>query len=185
MKKLLGITSDVFLFFFLLIIIILPVVVSFNLDPKLRKVGIPSVAGVTNITGENFINYYIDENIQKTERILVNNSHSEIGKYEVDFKVYKGSNLNESLEIGKIVNEGNVPVHISSRIFSDKAAMRGVIAKLIVNNTEQLLFDGKNFFEPSFELEPNDSFDIKLKLSSEYAPNYDFSLLLEIRGTEV
>ena len=74
MKRLLTILTDAFLFSFLLIILAMPVLVSFNLDPRFYLVEQSGVAGVSDVKGRDLIKFSIKEDFTKSERIFYTDS---------------------------------------------------------------------------------------------------------------
>lgn len=171
-----------FLFSFLLIILVVPLLVSFNLDPQVYQANAPKVAGVATIVNDDIIDFIIEEDINASNRIFIDDSKKEGNKYEMSFKIAPGSDLNDSLRIGKIINKGSKNINLGINLFSDKKAIEGVNVSAKLNNEEQLLFNGEEFRTVRFELEPDGVGELEIKLNSDFAVKYSVEMKVEVCG---
>lgn len=182
MKKLLQTFSDVFLFSLLIIIFLMPLLVSFNLDPKLYIDKAPQIAGASDVITSSEIDFDIEENFTKSQRITIQNSSKSKNIYEVEFKVNNGGKLEDTLDIGKVTNNSNHTLRFVLNLFSDNEALKGIKVVIGLKESEYTLFNGETSESLEFSLNPQAQENLQMKLISDFPINYDQDMKLELRA---
>lgn len=168
MRKLLSVLGDLFLFSFLIVIFILPILVSFNLDPKVYTSKSPQVAGVSNDrknTPYSDSNYTFNEILSSTDGIIVTDSDKVEDTYEVKAKLVSGYKSYESLSLGEVINNSSETLNIQIKLYLDEDALKGSIISANMNNEKIELFDGDNSFKQIYSLDPNESVPIEFEFN--------------------
>jgi hypothetical protein len=182
MKNLLSTIIDMMLFCLLIVILITPLLVSFNLDPQLYAPNKSNITGVSDIKfKENFKNFNFIQNTNKSDRIKINNPIREKNYYKAEIKVIKGKKLDEQITLGRIVNDDETKQNFSLNLYSDKKSIQGVKIYTNLNGKDYELFDGENFKEINFSVDPNSQADINLLIKSDYSILYEFESKLDLK----
>jgi hypothetical protein len=182
MKKLLNITGDILLFSLLLIILVLPLLVSFNLDPKLRKVDTPVVAGVADSLVEKSTYLNVDENFILSDNLSVLDTEESGDKYLLRFQV-NGLGINRSkINIGKLVNEQNATINYTAELLAKKEDLQST--KVFVKSEEgnKYLFDQNGFHIVTSQLAPEEKKSFEVIFQPTSPLSYSFEASIEIRA---
>ncbi len=180
MKKLLGIVSDIFLLNFLLIIFIIPLLVSFNLDPKLYNAGASNVAGVSTSRNNSENDFVIERNFSSSDRVFINDFTKENGKYSVNFHIAPGNQLDEHFSIGEIINNNSELVRVRAEVFSDRREIEDVFIYVRKGDLMYQLYDGDNYKEAELDINSNSNDEFQIVFTSDLAIKYFFDVELSL-----
>lgn len=174
-KKISGATLDVFLFCFLLLILVMPMLVSFNLDPKLYVEEGQNVAGVADTTQTRRLLFR--ESTINSEQIAVDDTAISNDSYRSTIHIHKGVPINQTISLGTIENPTNEDRTYLVQLFGNTEEIEG----FKISAFGEILFDGNELLPAKIKIKQKMSQSISLHISSETPVNYPVSFRFEIQ----
>lgn len=165
LKNSFFIVGDIFLLSFLLIIFVVPVLVSFNLDPKLKSNADTTQSNILGTRDETNI-LKVHEAFAHSNSISIRDSVQETNLYRIDIRINGNSYKNQTLKIGKIENLSDETETFTLDFNIIKGLLEDTRVYLYLNSDKYLLFDYGKANTIKIDLEQNEEKDLSIMFNS-------------------
>ncbi len=182
MKKLLSLIIDSFLFVFLITILIVPVVVSFNLEPRVTNNVNSSVAGVKD--ERSYV--LIEENLEMSENVKIVDLSNVGSSYNVNLTLLSGNDKRAFLVLGNLINKSDTKNAYKISIYDTKKEVEDLdlIIYVSVEGRRYNLYNKREIGGITFNLQPHENVRISFDFYLQESLKEDKSLTIEIQKVD-